>query len=499
MIDLNNTHPVVRFGVAAAYVRAKIADKEFDLNNLESLFALAEFALNDALNNLVLGPNPGTVPETIHYKLLSGEELSKKGSIKRSAANGYFIAPHVLTSQNVADIIKEINNLLKVLKDKKYDSNYELKRSFAPIISKLNAGKKSMSNPKVPLFEAVFTALATTTSYKPAAFVKELGDKFSNAGIIPDLPFYEGDTKPLIDFISLFQSMQAQGLGQSVNITKPRKDKKFPRPTVFFGNYPNRPQTFGLGVVSVIAAIGKWAEEHEDDFSSSEKVLKLLEDRPLYIISYNNIGQEKFSHHLTELSKSGTLHTLLTSLKRVSIIGVSNAAKFSDPKWSLFIDSMDKFLRFYNKGSWQNFLAVRATYPIEFFHLLNAYFMKDGKYPQEIIQAAVAYGEALNKAAYHAAKRETTTDQNRQIDGRTINEYKQRTLLQLESIVDSAKNNRDLIARLNSQVGRFTMWDIPATAEPFLTAVTNDQVEKQDAKDLVKAFMRLSTYTPTEE
>jgi len=498
MINLNSTHPVVRYGVAAAYIRAKIADQIYNLNKEDDLFALAEFALNDSLNSLVLGPNPGKIPETIHYKLISSEDLSKKSAIKRNAANGFFIAPHVLTSQNVADIIKEIYGLLKVLKEKKYGGNFELKRSFAPIISKINAGKKSMSNPKVPLFEAAYTAVATITSYKPAAFVKDINGKFSNAGLIPDLPFYEGETMPLIEFISLFRMMQSQGVGQSANIAEPRKEKKFPRPSIFYGNYPKRPQSFGLGVVSLIAAIGKWAEESEDD-NTPEEVINLLENRPIYTISYNNIGQEKFSHHLTKLSKEGILHSILTSLKRVSIFGVDGGTKYSDPKWSLFIDSLDKFLLFHNKGSWQNFLAVRATYPIEFFHLLNAYFMKDGKYPQELIRAAVAYGEALNKAAYNAAKRETTTDQSRQIEGRTINEYKQRTLLQLESIVDSAKNNRDLIARLNSQVGRFTMWDIPSNAEPFLTAVTNDQVDRQDAKDLIKAFMRLSTYTPTEE
>ena len=139
-----------------------------------------------------------------------------------------------------------------MLKTKNHEKRYELKRSFAPVISKLNAGRPSMANPRVPLLEAAFTAITTGTSLKPSAFNYQY---VCNAGIIPDLPFFENDLLPLIEFVSLFQSMQAQGLGENVNIEKPKKDKNFPRPKIFFGNYPNRPQSFGLGAVSLIACL----------------------------------------------------------------------------------------------------------------------------------------------------------------------------------------------------------------------------------------------------
>jgi hypothetical protein len=123
--------------------------------------------------------------------------------------------------------------------------------------------------------------------------------------------------------------------------------------------------------------------------------------------------------------------------------------------------------------------------------------MNEGKYPEEIIRAAVAYGETLNRATYRAAKKEKVDDKKRGYKGPKLEEYKQRNLLQLESIIDSANNNQNLIARLNSQAGRFTPWDVDIAAKPFLQAVMNDKMIFQDAKDIIKAFMRLSTYDPS--
>lgn len=120
--------------------------------------------------------------------------------------------------------------------------------------------------------------------------------------------------------------------------------------------------------------------------------------------------------------------------------------------------------------------------------------MHEGKYDERLINAAVAYGRSLNTAAYKAAKRETEEDQNKNRSGRGLKEYKHRVLLQLESIVQSAKTGPELIARLNAQVGRLTMQDIHPEAQSFLTAVANEQIQIEDARHLITAFMRLSTY-----
>lgn len=114
-----------------------------------------------------------------------------------------------------------------------------------------------------------------------------------------------------------------------------------------------------------------------------------------------------------------------------------------------------------------------------------------GKYDEHIIKSAVAYGYSLNLAAYKAAKREEEDDESKGRTGRGVQEYKHRTLLQLESIIQSATGSQDLIARLNSQVARLTMEDIHSDGQDFIEAVVNERIDWTDAKNLIMAFMRL--------
>jgi hypothetical protein len=493
MNDLNSLHPLVRYGIAAALIR--IDDLNTDINKRSDLWILAKKALEDGLNDLVLAPYPAKDGKSIFYKTMLESQLKSK----KNAENGYFISPHVLTNQNSAGIIGETEKLIALLKKKDEGKNYELKRSYAPMIAKMNAGNKSMSNPKIELLEAAFTCVATLTALKPAAYVKISGNKFANAGIIPDLPLIDEATgeRPMVDFIDLFKEIIAHGVGANAYTKEPTKERKFPRPDIFQGNYPNRPKTFGIGSVALVAAIGQWAKEHQIIFGKSQKVLELLENCPIYIVSYEDTRQERFGHHLVELSMSGELYSILTKLPRVSLIGVDDGKKYSDPKWQLFTMHFDQFLLFYNESSWQNFLSYRATYPIEFFQLLKSYFMQTGKYSEAIIDSAVAYGKSLNRAAYLAAKQEVSADEKGSRSGaRSLNEYKHRVLLQLESIINSAENGCELVARLNSQVGRLTMQDVANQSETFLKEVVNNSIEIKDAQHLMTAFMRLSTYDP---
>lgn len=496
MIELNNLHPVVRYGLAASLVR--FPELNSKINDRADLRKLAKKALEDGLNDLVLAPYPTKDGKSIHYKSLLESQLASK----KNAANGYFITPHVLTNQNAAGIIGEIRKLIGLLNKKDEGKTYELKRSYAPMIAKMNGGNKSMSNPKIDLLEAAFTCIATLTSLKPAAYVKMLGNKFANAGIIPDLPIIDKATgeQPLVEFIELFNEISSHGVGKGAYVKEPTKDKKFPRPDIFLGNYPNRPKTFGIGAVGLVSAIGKWAKEHQVLFGKSQKVLELLEECPIYIVSYEGTRQERFGHHLVELSLTGELHSILDKLPRVSLIGIDDGKKYSDPKWQLFTMHFDQFLLFFNESSWQNFLSYRATYPIEFFQLLKSYFMQTGKYSEAIIDSAVAYGKSLNRAAYLAAKQEVTADEKGSRSGaRSLNEYKHRILLQLESIINSAENGFELVARLNSQVGRLTMQDVSNQSEIFLKEVANDGITIKDAQHLITAFMRLSTYDPNNQ
>ena len=103
--------------------------------------------------------------------------------------------------------------------------------------------------------------------------------------------------------------------------------------------------------------------------------------------------------------------------------------------------------------------------------------MNNQKYSDDLVNAAVVYGQAINRAAYLSAKAEDEDDKRKGRASRGLKEYKHRVLLQLESIVQSAKTNAELIARLNAQVGRLTMNDIPSDAQPFLLAAMNEKID----------------------
>lgn len=495
MQEFNNWHPIPRYGLAASL--AYLGEKLPTSLSSAPLGAIALEVLSLALNDFILAPQPGAIPGTIFYKPMPAEQLNPGKKSGQVSANGYFIAPHALTSNNAADLLKEAYNIMDALK-KGEAQNYELKRSFAPLVAKLNAGKASMSNPKVELIQAAYTAIAILIKTKPAAFVKDFNDNFGNAGIIPDLPFSLPDSGhfPLYDFVKLFREIQSHGIGEDSHTVKTTQGK-FPRPSVFNGNYPNAPRAFNLGSVSLLAAIGKWASENQILYEDTSRVLHWLQNRPIYIVSYIGTQQEQFGHHLVDLAMTGELHLITQKAMRVSIIGLEDGKKMGTPKWKLFMRSFDHFLRFFNQSHFQNFLAHRATYPVEFLTLLKTYFMQTGKYPEEIINAALAYGRSLNRAAYITAKQEAADDAQKGRAGRSLTEYKHRVLLQLESIIQSAKNGGEMAARLNAQVGRLTMQDIHSDSVPFITAMINESISVEEAKNLTTAFMRLSYYQPT--
>lgn len=119
----------------------------------------------------------------------------------------------------------------------------------------------------------------------------------------------------------------------------------------------------------------------------------------------------------------------------------------------------------------------------------------------ELIDAAQAYGAWLNYVCYIAAKVEKQNDKA----NRTLSEYKSRALVQLESLVHSAKSHTALIAQLNTTAGRMAghkaaarTHEVDAEATHFLKAVAAHQIELSTAKDLITAFMRLNTYVPKE-
>lgn len=500
MKNINTWHPLPRYGLAAAMVQFDLDDCDIERSTDTELLDLAAGTLFQNLSDILMKAE--SLPEkeqAFKFRPVADEELEPGKKSGQVAEHGFFIMPHVTTSNNAADVVKEIRNLLELIGSRKHTKPYELKRSFSPVIAKFNAGKKSMSNPKVSLLEAALTAVATVTSLKPAAFNY---DDALNVSLIPDLPFYDEATNsfPLLMFIRLFRLIQKEGLGVEAYIGSFDSEKKrFRRPSIYYGNYPNPPRSYGFGSVSVLAAMGKWLNEFEimaREIGDELPVLGELAGRSVYVLSYGGTSQESFGHHLVQIAQSGYLYEVTSNAWRVSFPNVEDRTKFSDPAWKNFIRVLDQFLRFFNSPAWSNFLAQRAYYPSEFAQLFKTFFMEKKNIPETVVHSAMQYGKSLNVAAYLTAKRQREEDEQAgRRTGPTLDEYKNRTLTQFESTIRSAKSATALLAQMATIVGRLTMRDIHPEGALFMQEVAKGNIDQETARDLIIAFMRLGTYT----
>jgi hypothetical protein len=365
-----------------------------------------------------------------------------------------------------------------------------------------------MSEPKASLLEAAFTVIATLTEFKPASQV--IGSKgVANSTIIPDLPLIDGDSHPLIDFVLLFADLQFKIDADYKEAKSPffseidPKDRKYRRPPIFRGNYPNAPRDGSLGAITLVAAIGSWAKEHEpfrgdNRASYATRVLDLLAQKPHYVVSYEEFRQESFGHHLVNISISEDLPELIRAAQKAKLHGVE---KMDDPKFKLYKFFFDRFLQKFSKATFRDFLATRAEYPSKLSPLFEQYMTSEyNQLSPELIKSARAYGKSLNRAAYKTAKKEETEDTNSGRKARPLQEYKNRILIQFESTILSAKSPTALLSQMNIITGRLTGLEIDNEAELFMITVAAWPDENLSlAKELVTAFMRLNSYVVNEK
>lgn len=507
MKELNNWHPYPRYGVAAAMLATNTS--EIDLEDTAQVKELLKQALNDGLTEFMIMrkevPLKDFVGKVSYTYLSDPDRLNPGKSGGQTSANGYYAAPHVLAPNNSAGLVKEARALLKALEKPKFDpaAPYELKRSFAPLVAKINAGSSNMNNPKVGVFMAAFTAVATLTSWKPATYtaLKGGGDA-NNVGIIPDLPFYDeaSDSYPLQEFISLFRRISTTK--DAAGLFEGRFEKKFIRPRIFQGNYPNAPRGRSIGAVSLMVAMGEWIKE-ASELAQDERahevrtVLEAMVGRPIYLVSNAGAKQETFRHHLVSLTTRGEMKDIVMAINRTHLIGEESKERGESNKTLQFRMMADRFLRLFTAPSFRDFLAFRAEYPAALLPLINLYFEKMNLTP-ELIQSARAYGQSLNYAAYKAADRELKDDLDKGRKGVNLQEYKDKFLTQFESAIGSAKSGPDLISRLSIMAGRITKQEIKPEAIPFMEAVALGEeaggIDREKAKQLITAFMRVSTY-----
>ena len=505
-VDFDHFWP--RYGLATALYRANKTRQSIQALSEQELAALLAETIEYELGYMMLYTR--NIPEhddDLLYEYLGSDKVNPGQSVdgvKQNAANGYYLAPHVATSNKAADIVKNAKAMIKALRSEKtrLNSPIELRRSFAPLVSKINNGKLSMSNPKVGLYEAACTMIATLTHHKPASF-----NNGNNHVLVPDLPLYDEETahEPLKEFVYVFNqlamSFQAEGR-YKVSLTKEKAKKSFQRPPIFRGNYPNAPWDSILGPLSVMAAIGDWTRKGEaflDDERGAfaEPVLKALVKNPLYVVSYDGRRQqETFGHHLIALAKEAKYQLP----QAISSIGRTTLHNNDAQGRQLFRMMAARFLQSFQPAAFRDFLSFRVEYESVFTYILEEYFMSGTmkdlplERRKEIVASARAFGSALNYAAYRAACDEVAEDKRLSRKSRSETEYKAQRLVVLESTAFSARTHSLLLSQLSTIAGRQTGGrDLWPEAGVYMEAVAAQEISLEEAKQLAIAFIRLKT------
>ena len=497
-MDYNALHPYPRYGAAVALLVGETTPAE--VTTPEALAPLVAEALERALTKYTVRTvdDPkveGTTTLTFNW-VKDPEPGTKTGQI---ASRGYYLAPHVTTSDGSAfGLLTAARGLAAEMRvGDALDKPTALKRSFAPLVAKVNSGSASPSDPKTSRLNAALTALATVTPDKAAAW------SLGTAALVPDLPLVDpaDPTRfPLLDYVGLFREMSQRFFDTGAAMQTPvSKAGGYKRPRLHEGNFPEAPSNSALSTLGVVASVGWWARHGqtvgaEDPEGWARRVLDLLADQPLLVVSYDGTRQERFGSHLVGLALDGDLRAVVHALRRVMPTAADN---WSDPKVELFRLMADRFLRLFTRPALRDFLSTRAAYPAPLGPVFVTYFTDYAMPPlsPDLVASARAYGAALNYAAYRAASGDAKSDEKRRgADARDTAQYKQRALVEFESAVQSAKTGPEMLAKVGSRAGRLAAFEMPAEAGLFMEAVASGEVGLEPARDLVTAFMRLSTY-----
>lgn len=473
-------HPYPRYGLAAVLYHADIRTVSNEtIPGKEELAELAAKFIGDSLHKYRLHTEDKPLDDAdtkLRFRYLDADELSTGQRSK----NLYYIAPHIVIDDISANnLINEAKKMIKKLSKKKgLHKSEELKRSFSPFTTKINAGTKSLSNPKSTLFKAAFTMAATLAHHKPATQVD-----FKNQVIIPNLPLND-----LLKFIDLFAKMQSYEI-ENPKICEHIAGSNYTRPKMFNGNYPNAPNTPVFGPVGLAGAMGVWAKK-ANILDQMNEVLDKLVKSPIYLVSYEAslFKQIHLGHHVARLAKEQNLPQAINGLYYANFHNPEHN-KRDNPTRLLFLDMASRFLQLYSKSAFKDFLAFRLQYPHSFSPILEDYFMNEENISKEITQSARVYGAYLNYVAYLIGKNEAENKKT----GRVLNEAKARVLAQLESTAMSCKSSAALFAQLNVQAGRMSNVDVPEGASAFMEATNTGEISLETAQQLILAYMRLRT------
>lgn len=505
-------HPYLRYGLAVAALQSKLPDEVSEAALRRALARAIETGLGKfrmrTRDNPLLDPVQKFIPVEL-------AELQEKPYLVQSsglAAQGIYLYPTPVTTDGDAkDTFENAVKVLGKLVDTALTVEMELARSFAPTTGKINHNAKaSQTPPKGTLLEAACAIITTVTELKPAVWTEQ-GKTILNTVMVPDLSLVE-----LREFVAVFEAMSGTELAANLLHTRPRplaaapvkkatatkakaaaKEVKAPapefrRPRLHSGNYPDAPRdTSAFGPVGLLAAIGRWARRTQQ-FGVGEAVLSSLTNQPLHLISYDQINQVRFSHHITRLALTHDLTHIVDSLYLGTYLYSeldSPGTPFGKPAFKTYCLMASRFLQSFSAPAFADFLAFRAEYALEVEPIFTEYFHSMNP---EIVQSASAYGRWLNKTAFLVAANEVSTKIGEAERKTQIKKTKAKILVEFESAILSAKSPVDMLFRISTRSGRLLQADAPAQAERFMeAAAVGTEIDKDEAAQLLIAFMRL--------
>ena len=517
-------HPYSRYGLAVAAEQGRLPDAVTETGLRAALIEAIETGLGEFRMRTRSDP---AHDEVLVFEAVKLNELDKNRGLVQGAlaARGIYLFPTPVTTDggasdtfnNALDLVRQLRAAVPLA------AGAVLSRSFAPTTGKTNNGTASQSPPKGTLFEAACAAIATVTQLKPAAWTKLRGSKEQDASpvntcILPDLPWSQ-----LRRFLELFALMtgtqtnrkellrtrpkalptapkappkpakKAKELaeGETPKAPKPPKSE-FRRPRIHSGNYPDAPREAGtFGPVGLLGAIGRWARQAQE-LDLGRAVLDSLAEQPLLLISYEQISQVRFSHHVTRLALAEDLTGIVDALYLRTLLYSeldSPGTPFGKPNFKLYCLMAGRFLQSFSPPAFADFLAFRAEYDPRVAPLFTEYFRTMNP---EIVESASELGRWLNRKAYRVAQAETKKFPSKT---KTViqqeKEVKAKILVEFESAVMSAKGAEEMISQVLIRMGRLLGEDAPASTKLFVDSVFTKQTSEEEAKHLLLAYMRL--------
>ena len=504
------SHPLSKYGLALV-----LNEEELSIDHILDITPqMLIKQLREGLNHFRIYTQSNLVVDEILVFDYMPMQFIIDNEQKGDTSKGIYLSPNIITTDFQASkcwvAILTLINELSALKDKRelITKRKDLTQSLAPISGKFNNGSNSQTTPKSSLLEVSCCAIATISPIKP----------YRLSGLTPNTTIPDLDVPQMIDFIKVFKLVVDTQLKELLKTKIYRNDKteknkkpSFRRPPIINGNYPDAPRSESFGSIALLGAIGNWASRAENT-NIGKRVLETLKDVPIYTISYGNAFSANFNHYVIELAKENELSKIVQALLQTNILS-EDRRTYDNTKYQLFDMLASRFLQLFSVPAFKDFLSIRAEYQPDLTKLFINFFTKNmenekSKITIEIVESAQELGAWLNKVAYYSALSEVGESSSRE----DLNKAKSKNLIQLESAIFSAKNPSQIsnvitiagrlvhdVYTSNSIKGKhkYINAEPPADSDLFIKSVFAETIEKESAKLMLMAFLRIRSHYET--